>query len=142
MTCDRITREVLKAQERIFRLAARDHDLSLKAISLDSGINYETLRSYAGNKDAQAVMPVTALCRLIGAIPDPLLSTMFDCVDREIVKDDDKDSCLDDLGNEAGELEAEVRKARHPASPGGIDIVDIEEARIRRKALRLRRKVA
>lgn len=141
MSHDRITREVLKAQERIFRLAARDHDLTLKAIGLDSGINYETLRSYAGNKDAQAVMPITALCRLVGVIPDDLLSQLVGVVGRELVVDDD-DSELDALGDSADEVAAEVRRARSPNSPGGTEIIDIEEARIRQKALRLRRKVA
>jgi hypothetical protein len=136
---DRITRLTRTAQRDIFRLAEFDHDLTLKAISFSAGIPYSTLRTYASG---EAVMPVTAVLRLVDVVPDQLLSRLFDPVDREIVKDDDNDSCLDDLGNEAGELEAEVRRSRHPQSPGGVDIVPIEEARIRRKALRLRRKVA
>ena len=133
--------DILNAQARIFRLAERDHGLTLKAISLDSGIPYNTLRTYKGHNGAQAMMPVSALCRLVGVIPDELLSHMFDPVNRQIVHDDD-DGCLDRLGDDADSVATEVRRARSPNSPGGTDIVDIEEARIRAKALRLARKVA
>lgn len=136
-----LERQILKAQSRIFRLAERDHGLTMKVIGLDSGIPYETIRSYAGHKGAQSMMPVSALCKLVGVIPDELLSHMLDPVGRQIVTDDD-DHDLDILGEGADELAAEVRRARAPSSPGGVEIVDIEEARIRSKALRLRRKVA
>src|SRR5687767_151425 len=52
-------------QERIFRIAQRQ-GLTLKAISLDSGIPYSTLRGYAGNNGETAEMPVSALCKLAG----------------------------------------------------------------------------
>lgn len=136
-----LERRILDAQSRIFRLAEHDHGLTLKAISIDSGIKYETLRSYKGDKGAQAMMPVSALCKLVGVVPDELLSHLLDPVGRHIVQDDD-DSGLDTLGDDADAVAAEVRRARAPQSPGGVEIVDIEEARIRQKALRLRRKVA
>lgn len=132
---------ILKAQSRIFRLAQRDCGLCLKAISLDSGIPYATLRTYAGNKGAQAMMPVSALLKLVDVIPDELLSHILAPVNRHIVHDDD-DGCLDRLGDDADSVAAEIRKARSPHSPGGTEIVDIEEARIRAKALRLARKAA
>jgi hypothetical protein len=63
-------------QERIFRIAQRD-GLTLKAISLDSGIPYSTLRSYAGHNGETAEMPVSALYKLVGVIPDELLSLLL-----------------------------------------------------------------
>lgn len=63
-------------QERIFRIAQRE-GLTLKAISLDSGIPYSTLRSYAGNNGETAEMPVSALYKLVGIIPDELLSLLL-----------------------------------------------------------------
>lgn len=63
-------------QERIFRIACRD-GLSLKAISLDSGIPYSTLRSYAGHNGDTAEMSVSAVYKLIGVIPDELLSLLL-----------------------------------------------------------------
>ena len=63
-------------QERIFRIAQRE-GLTLKAISLDSGIPYSTIRSYAGNNGETAEMPVSALYKLSGVIPDELLSLLL-----------------------------------------------------------------
>lgn len=63
-----------QAQERVFRLAQRDHGLSLKAISLDSGIGYTTVQSYA---KGEAVMSIAALFKLIGIVPDELLSLLL-----------------------------------------------------------------
>lgn len=136
-----IEREILRAQSRIFRLAERDHGLSFKALALDSGIPYDTLRTYAGNKGAQAMMPVSALCKLVGVIPDELLSHLLDPADRHIVPNDDDDE-LDDLADIADEVAREVRRARHPKSPGGTEIIAIEEERIKRKARSLRRRAA
>jgi hypothetical protein len=136
-----LEREILRAQDRIFRLAERDHGLTLKSISLDSGIPYETLRSYRGNKGAQSMMPVSALVRLAGVIPDILLSHLLDPADRHLVPNDDDDE-LDDLGDRADEVAREVRRARHPNSPGGTEIVAIEEERIKRLARGLKRKAA
>ena len=61
-------------QERIFRLAARDHGLTLKAISLDSGIGYTTIQSYA---NGGSVMSIASLFALVGVIPDELLSLLL-----------------------------------------------------------------
>src|SRR5690242_2692030 len=69
---DEITRETRKAQRRIFRLARHDEGLTLKVISLDSGIPYSTLQGYC---DGSVLMPVTAVIRLAGVIPDHLLSS-------------------------------------------------------------------
>lgn len=132
----------LDAQSRMFRLASRDHGLSLKAIHLDTLIPYETLRSWKGDKGTQAMMPLWALNALAGVVPDELLSLLTEPGDRQLIADDDADDCLDDLGDAAGELEAEVRRARHPNSPGGTEIVNIEEARIRRAATRMAKRAS
>jgi hypothetical protein len=80
-------------------LAERDHDLTLKAISLDSGIPYDTLRSYAARDPA--MMPVSALLKLVDVVPDYLLSQLLDPVNRrlEIVSNENGD--IDELGREA-----------------------------------------
>jgi hypothetical protein len=135
---DRIIQLTLRAQERVFRLAARDYGLTLKAISLDSNIPYETLRSYAGHKNDQAVLPVSAVNKLIGVIPDDLLSHLFEPGNRQLVVSDD-DNELDALGEHADAVAAEVRRARHPMSDGGTDITDAEASKIRTIATKLRR---
>lgn len=139
MTQDRIISLVLQAQSRIFRLAERNHGLTLKAISLDSGIPYDTIRSYAGHKGAQVQMPISALVKLAGVIPDDLLSHLLEPADRHIVRNADDDSDLDDLGDSADEVSRLVRRARHPSSPGGTEIIAIEEAAIKLAARKLGR---
>jgi hypothetical protein len=128
--------DILSAQSRIFRLAERDCGLCLKAISLDSNIPYETLRSYAGHKGAQAMMPVSALCKLVGIIPDELLSHIFEPVGRIIDRPSDESdhdytvaNCIDFV--------ARKQKAHTPDSPGGVEIVDVEDKDLRVAKARL-----
>ena len=138
---DRITAMTLAAQKRVFRLAARDHGLTLKAISLDSGIPYNTLRCYAGNNGEQSVMSLPSFVKLCGIIPDELLSQLLAPADRHLEQDEeDEDAAFDDLAEHAGEVERLVRKARHPNSPGGTEIIAVEEEHIRRAAQRFGRK--
>ena len=68
--------QIKATQERIFRIAQRQ-GLTLKAISLDAQIPYNTLRNYAGNNGETAEMPVSALNKLVGVIPDELLSLLL-----------------------------------------------------------------
>lgn len=130
--------KILTAQARIFRLAERDHDLSLKRLSLDSGIKYETLRSYAGNKGEPSMMPVSAMCKLVGVIPDELLSQLLDPVGKHIADNGSGDENLDALGEDADAVATEVRRARHPDSPAGTNIHPIERESILGKVRKLR----
>lgn len=132
----------LRAQARMFRLAARDHDLTLKAIHLDTQIPYETLRSWKGDKGAQAMMPVWSISALAGIIPDDLLSLLTEPGDRHLIRGDDDDSDIDDYAEKADELSRKTRQARHPRSPGGTEIVACEEFELRRLKAELSRKAA
>lgn len=134
---DRITFLVLEAQKRIFRLAERDHDLSLKALSLDSGMPYNTIRNYAGGN---AVMPVPALLKLVGVIPDDLLSQLLDPVGRHLAENDTDDGDHDTLASNCIDFAAKVNKARHPQSPAGVDIAPCEEKELRQTRQTLRRR--
>lgn len=71
---DKIVCRQKATQERVFRLAQRDHGLTLKAISLDSGLGYTTIQSYASGS---AVMSIAALFKLVGVVPDELLSLLL-----------------------------------------------------------------
>lgn len=110
MKVDRLASLTLEAQRRIFRLAERDYDLSLKAISLDSGIPYDTLRSYA-RRDDTSMMPVSAVLKLCDVIPDHLLSHLFDPVGRHIATNDAGNGDLAELGREAAGFTAEFVEA-------------------------------
>lgn len=138
----KIMTATLRAQARMFRLAARDYDLTLKAIHLDTLIPYDTLRSWKGDKGAHAMMPMWAINALAGVIPDELLSLLTEPGDRHLTRNGEDDDGLDDLGDRADEVAREVRRARHPQSPGGTEIIAIEEARIKQLARGLRRGAA
>jgi hypothetical protein len=120
----------LEAQERIFRLTVRDHAASLNAISIDSNIPYNTIRSYAAG---QSVMPLPAFIKLCGVIPDYLLSQLLAPVDRQIVPTP-TDIDFDQLGADCMSYAAELQQARHPNSPGGSAIVESEVVSLTAKA--------
>jgi hypothetical protein len=129
---DRITALTIAAQRRVFRLAARDHGMTLKAISLDSGIPYNTLRAYAGNSGEPSVMSLPSFIKLCGVIPDVLLSQLLELADRHLEQDEeDEDTEFDDLADHGDNVARLVRQARHPASPGGTEIIATEEEKIR-----------
>ena len=91
---DRISLLAKAAQNRLFRLAERDCGLHLKTISLDSGIPYSNLRGYASG---DTIMPITAMMKLAGVVPDELLSHLMRPVGRCVVaekEDDSPESCL------------------------------------------------
>lgn len=134
MTPDRILSLTLRAQERMFRLAERDNGLSLKAISLDSGIPYDTIRSYAGHKGSQAMMPVSAVNKLAGVIPDDLLSHLFEPSDRHLAENGDEDFDADALGRETAGFTAEYVDAKSD----GV-VTPIERSRLRNRARRVAR---
>jgi hypothetical protein len=71
---DKIVSRQKAEQERVFRLAQRDYGLTLKAISLDSGLGYTTVQSYA---KGEAVMSIAGLFKLVGVVPDELLSLLL-----------------------------------------------------------------
>lgn len=126
---DRITLLTLEAQERIFRLTVRDHGHSLNSISLDSNIPYNTIRSYASG---QAVMPLPAFIKLCGVIPDYLLSQLLAPVDRQITPTPSEVD-FDQLGRDCMSYASELAKAHSPESPGGTEIVPIEEEALLRR---------
>lgn len=142
MTFDRMNEQTLAAQARLFRLAERDYGKSLKQISLDSNIPYETLRSYKGDKGAHAMMPLSAVNKLCGSVPDELLSHLLEPGNRHVAENLDDEGDLDALGEDADAVATEVRRARHPNSPGGTNIVPIERDSIVGKARQLKARAA
>ena len=118
---DKIVDRQKKAQETVFRVAIRDHGLTLKAISLDSGIGYTTIQSYA---KGQAVMSIASLFRLVGVIPDELLSLLLPEGRRIVVVAEDVDH--DQLAEAMRDYLAAKDHAHHPDSPAGRDIADCE----------------
>lgn len=119
-----------QTQERIFRVALAQ-GLTLKAISLDSGIPYSTLRTYAGQNGSTAIMGVDALFKLVGVIPDELLSLLLPGgrvivrVPDEIDHDEMEEMCRSYL--------AEKGRAHHPDSPAGRELSECEIVKLNAK---------
>jgi hypothetical protein len=128
----RIAQNSVANQGELFRLAERDHGLSLKLLSAKTGIAYNTLRSWRDG----TVMPAWGLFKLgsAGGVPDYLLSFVAEPFERAVVTAEDGDGDFDTAGLDASELAHEVQRARHPASPGGTRIVPQEAAIITLKA--------
>lgn len=128
-TDDRISLLVRDAQRRIFRLAERDCGLNLKAVGLDSGIPYNTIRSYASG---EAIMPVPAMLKLVGVLPDELLSHLLDPVDRHLATNGSEDGDIDALGCETAGFTNEYVAAKSD----GV-VTSIERGRLQQRARKL-----
>jgi len=75
---DTIVTIIRETQRRIGRIAEK-RGITLKAIGLDADIPYSTVRSYFG-QDANAQpheMPLSAFYKLVGVLPDDLLSLLL-----------------------------------------------------------------
>ena len=120
-TCD-ISQAVEAGQLTMFRLAERDHGLSLKILALESGIPHGTLRSYAQG----TAMPVSALVKLARVIPNELTSLMLDPGGKVVADAEPEETDIDDLARAAVDILQKYVAARHPESAGGIRIVHSE----------------
>lgn len=134
---DTISHRIRETQVRIGRIAEKN-GVTLKAISLDSGIPYNTVRSYFTQEHDAAVhiMPVTALVKLIGVVPDEWLSLLFDIGGRILTKPDAADH--DTLAGACIDFAREHARARHPESEDGVAISGNEDRALRSVAARVR----
>lgn len=130
-----ISHQTKETQERIFRIAQRN-GLTLKAIGLDSGIPYSTLRSYAGNNGTIVEMPVSALYKLVGVIPPDLLSLLLPEGYAIVRVPDGVDH--DEIAPAVREYLSRKDEAHHPDSPAGREISDCEDRELRGIVARLK----
>lgn len=115
-------------QERVFRLAKRDHGLTLKAISLDSGLGYTTIQSYASG---EAVMSIASLYKLVGVVPDELLSLLLP--DGHLIVQAPVEIDHDEIAEAVQDYLLTKERAHHPESPAGRDIAPCEDSTLRAK---------
>ena len=101
---NRITCQMHDRQIRLGRIMSKNN-VTLKAVSIDSGIPYNTLRSYfPGERELfPAIMPITALVQLFGVLPDEWLSLLTEPEGRCFSKTSDDEG--------AAAREVEVAKA-------------------------------
>lgn len=135
----RISQHIVERQEMVFRIACDPvrHGLTLKAIEEGSGIPYSTLRSYAGNNGPTAEMPLSALYKLIGVIPDELLSLVLP--DGRMLLEVPNEIDHDTMAALAQDYLIEKARAHHPDSPDGREISPGEDAELSAKLMPLRK---
>ncbi|MDE1914711.1 MAG: hypothetical protein KGJ57_17575 [Sphingomonadales bacterium] len=116
-------------QADLFRLAKRDHGLSIGVLHQRTRIPTSTLEDWRRG----AVMPAWALFALgsEGGVPDELLSLLAEPFNRMVISAEPDDSGeVDDLVGICAEVVAAGTRARHPRGPGGTVIVPQERAEI------------
>ncbi|MCW1431376.1 hypothetical protein [Novosphingobium sp. JCM 18896] len=129
----KIIQNVKSSQERVFRLAKRDHGLTLKAISMDSGVDYDSLCNYA---KGETQMSLSALVALIGVVPDELLSLLLP-EGRSIVRAPEQLD-HDELEKAARDYLAAKGEAHHQESEMGRELGPNERERLIKKAVVLK----
>ena len=97
-------------------------------IAAETGIPLPTVSSWRRSPPvAMALADFVLVCRVI---PDSLTSLCLEPSAKHIGTNGDDEGDLDAVAEHAGEFAHEYQKARHPASPGGVEIVPQEAARL------------
>lgn len=124
---------IIRHRQQAIRREMDRRGIALKAVSFDSGIPYATLLSYfpaEGSRDP-AIMPVSALYSLVGALPTDLLSLVLptDHLIVEVPADIDHDATAADMQDYLRWKHG----AHHPESEAGRDIGPNEDREGRAK---------
>ena len=131
---------IIRERQLAIRREMDRRGISLKAVSLDSGVPYDTIKSYfPGEKNAVPhTIPGSALYSLCDskALPLDLLSLLLPDGFQIIRAPEDIDH--DTLCDMASEYVAEKNRAHHPESEAGRDIGPGEHAVLTAKVAQLR----
>lgn len=116
----------VKERQKAMRRELDRRQMSMKAISMDSGIPYSTLLSYlpADQYADPHLMPVSAQYALCGCVPDDILSLLLPDGRRIVCAPEELDR--DELEREFREFLRIKGEAHHPESPAGREISDCE----------------
>lgn len=130
---------IVRERQLVIRREMDRRGISLKAVSLDSGIPYPTIVSYfPGEKDRQpATLSGAAIFALAqsGALPLDLLSLVLPDGFQIIRAPEDLDH--DALCELAADYVAEKHRAHHPESEAGRDIGPGEHRALTRRVVQL-----
>lgn len=125
---DGTKQDVLSNQERMLRLAERDFGITAKVIAAETGIPLPTVASWRRSPPvAMALADFVLVCRVI---PDSLTSLCLEPSAKHVGTSGPDEGDLDAVAEHAGEYAHEYQKARHPASPGGVQIVPQEATKL------------
>jgi hypothetical protein len=121
--------DVLEQQEAMLRLAERDHGITAKRLALETGIPLSTVQSWR-RACAPAGMSMADFVAVSRVIPDELTSLCFEPAEKRLTPVGEGHSDIDALALLAIEFAAAYGNARHPGSPGGVEIVHTEAAKL------------
>lgn len=130
-----ITQSLLQRQRTMFRVAAM-HGWSHKLVHIETGISLSAIGQYARGETAMSGQAILKLAS-VKDFPSALLSILFDGTGRHVADDTDTGD-HDSMAANCIDFVAEHAKARHPESPGGVEIVDCEHKGLVQKARRVR----
>ena len=118
----------VRAQQRMFRLAERDHGLNRQTLHAETKIPLSTLKSWAND----TIIPLTGLRKLLRVIPDDLTTLLLTGTDKHFGSDETGDGDVDALGCEAAGFVSEYVEAKRDGR-----VTPIERARLGERAARL-----
>ncbi len=118
-----IDRQMRDRQKRLRAIMDREK-LSLKTVSLQSGVSYSSLRGYFPttketlfevDPPEPVLMPVTVLVRLFGVIPDEWLSILTEPEGRVFAKSEEEDCAIRELESAQRQIAAALARVRKNA---------------------------
>ncbi len=124
---------IIRQRQLAMRRELDRRGIALKAVSFDSGVPYATLLSYfpvEGSRDP-AVMPVSALYCLVGALPQDILSLLLP--DGHLIVRAPEEINHDEIGEAMSDWLAAKHAAHHPESEAGREIGPTEDRDLRAK---------
>lgn len=129
-----ITEQVKDRQKRVFRIACDParYGLTKKAISAESEIGYDSICDYA---NGETEMSLSAMVRLIGVLPNELLSLLLPEGQAIVAIPDGIDH--DELAGAMQDYLLTKGQAHREDSPAGPAIADCEREVLDRKVVML-----
>lgn len=124
---------IIRQRQLAMRREMDRRGIALKAVSFDSSVPYATLLSYfpvEGSRDP-AVMPVSALYCLVGALPQDVLSLLLP--DGHLIVKAPIEIDHDQIAEAMVDYLAEKQRAHHPESEAGPAIGPGEHGKLTTK---------
>lgn len=125
---------ILRVRQSAVRREMDRRGLSMKVLSLDSGIPLSTLGSYfpqEGGSKTPALITMAAVFQLCGHLPDEILSLLLPDNRRIVMLPDGLD--LDDFEGCCREFLESKARAHHKDSPAGRELSDGERQQLNSK---------